>query len=239
MAARSLALFTETGRWIFPPRWPVVRANNEIHPSARVGLLRRFHHALGKLAHAIRIVNTIYWAPMPLKPRSYYDRGVAVKPGVPGSGDLLIIPGPFGLRWRGRLTPRMEGGELASYDLPTAYRVKRWLLIRRRASAERSLSSFSLTALRSGTLRAPLLQGGLERLFTLLIVLRGAAAGTGTNSVTLPRGRCVRRYMPRLKPATAAENGLWGDASGTPIRADDLMKRAAPPRWNYPTTSAA
>ena len=73
------------------------------------------------------MVNTIYWATDdPQRPRSY-DHGTLVRKGAPGSGDLLMIPGPFGLRWAGRLIPRLETGEFAHQDLPSAYRVQRWI----------------------------------------------------------------------------------------------------------------
>lgn len=37
-----------------------------------------------------------------------------------------MITGPLGLRYFERLAPRSETGELASYDPPSKYRVKRW-----------------------------------------------------------------------------------------------------------------
>lgn len=74
-----------------------------------------------------RIVNQIYWTTGPLdRPRSY-DHGVSAEVGGGLHGELLMIPGPLGLRYRGRLVPRVETGELATYDRPTPYRVKRWL----------------------------------------------------------------------------------------------------------------
>ena len=38
-----------------------------------------------------------------------------------------MVTGPLGLRFRERLVPRLETGELARYDPPTPYRVQRWL----------------------------------------------------------------------------------------------------------------
>lgn len=75
-----------------------------------------------------RIVNRMFWtAGDPAKPRGF-DTGIDVEPsgGVRGNG-VLMVPGPLGLRFRDRLLPRLETGELASYDLPTAYRVERWI----------------------------------------------------------------------------------------------------------------
>lgn len=74
-----------------------------------------------------RIVNRIYWTTGdPAKPKGF-DHGVAAKGGEGRRGDLLMITGPLGLRYRDRLMPRLETGELAAYDPATAYRVKRWL----------------------------------------------------------------------------------------------------------------
>ena len=74
-----------------------------------------------------RIVNQIYWTTGdPARPRGF-DRGIRATPGGGRRGDLLMITGPTGLRFRDRLVPRLETGELAHYDPPTRYRVQRWL----------------------------------------------------------------------------------------------------------------
>ena len=74
-----------------------------------------------------RIVNQIYWTTGdPAKPRGF-DQGVQATVGGGRQGDLLMVNGPLGLRYRERLLPRMETGELSVYDPPTAYRVERWL----------------------------------------------------------------------------------------------------------------
>ena len=74
-----------------------------------------------------RRVNQIYWTTGdPERPRGF-DRGVEATVGGGRQGDLLMITGPLGLRFRGRLLPRIETGELAVYDPPTAHRVERWL----------------------------------------------------------------------------------------------------------------
>ncbi len=73
-----------------------------------------------------RLLNLIYWCvDDPERPKSY-DEGIPVLPGSQASGDLMMITGPFGLRWAERLKPRLELGELAAADPPTAYRVRRW-----------------------------------------------------------------------------------------------------------------
>ncbi len=74
-----------------------------------------------------KVVNKIYWCTGSSdKPRSF-DRGIEARVGGGVQGDLLMITGPLGLRYRDRLMPRMESGEVAVYDLPTPYRIKRWL----------------------------------------------------------------------------------------------------------------
>ena len=74
-----------------------------------------------------RVVNQIYWTTGdPARPRGF-DQGVQATVGGGKQGDLLMINGPLGLRYRERLVPRLETGELSVYDPPTPYRVERWL----------------------------------------------------------------------------------------------------------------
>ena len=73
------------------------------------------------------VVNQIYWcrANADNRPKSF-DHGTEAIAGGGVQGDLLMITGPVGLRFRGRLTPRVETGEIAGYDLPTRDRVRQW-----------------------------------------------------------------------------------------------------------------
>ena len=74
-----------------------------------------------------RIINQIYWTTGdPKKPRGF-DHGVQATVGCGKQGDLLMINGPLGIRYRERLIPRLETGELSVYDPPTPYRVQRWI----------------------------------------------------------------------------------------------------------------
>ena len=74
-----------------------------------------------------RILNQVYWTTGdPTRPKGF-NHGVRAEPGAGKQGDLLMVTGPLGVRFRGRLLPRLETGELAVYDPPTAYRVERWL----------------------------------------------------------------------------------------------------------------
>ncbi len=141
--------------------------NNEITLLRDLGCYADFTMPSGASATQSRIVNSIYWVTDdPLRPRSY-DQGVPVRPGAPGSGDLLMITGPLGLRWSERLKPRLETGEIAHQDLPTAYRVGRWLQLAPRIGDNVFIKLYTHGALERNY-RALLLDGGLDRLFELL-----------------------------------------------------------------------
>jgi hypothetical protein len=129
--------------------------NNEIRLLRELGCYADFTMPCGPRPMQARMINAIYWATDdPRRPKSY-DRGVRVEQGR--EGDLLMISGPFGLRWRER---RFEIGELASYDPPTAYRVRRWLELAPRVGREVFLKLFTHGAQERNA--ACLLGGGLE-----------------------------------------------------------------------------
>jgi len=138
--------------------------NDEITLLSQLGCYADFTMPSGDSPTQSRIVNTIYWCKDdPNRPKSY-DRGAAIKAGDGREGDLLMIPGPLGLRWRGRWQPRMEHGELASYDPATAYRAKRWLDLAPRFGQDIFVKLFTHgTQERHSQL---LLAKGLEQLFT-------------------------------------------------------------------------
>ena len=103
--------------------------NNEIQLLCELGCYADFTLPSAPSATQTSIANTIYWATDdPLKPKSH-DTGIPAIPGAGVRGDLLMVPGPLGLRMfeSGRMLPRIEMGELAGYDLPTRERAKRWL----------------------------------------------------------------------------------------------------------------
>jgi hypothetical protein len=141
--------------------------NNEITLLRDLGCYADFTMPSGNSPTQARTVNTIYWVTDgPSRPRSY-DHGIAVKPGSPGCGDLLMIPGPLGLRWSGRIVPRMETGELASYDLPTRHRVRRWLDVAPRVGSDTFIKLFTHGAQERHS--AVLLgESGFDRLFASL-----------------------------------------------------------------------
>ncbi len=115
-----------------------------------------------------RIVNQIYWTTGdPARPRGF-DQGVEACIGGGHQGDLLMITGPSGLRFRGRLLPRVETGELASYDLPTPYRIQRWLDLAPRLGDDLFLKLYGHTAREDNAaamLGNGITPGGFENLF--------------------------------------------------------------------------
>jgi|HubBroStandDraft_1064217.scaffolds.fasta_scaffold09623_4 hypothetical protein len=100
--------------------------NNEITLLRDLGCYADFTMPSGPSASQARTINHAYWCTDDPSAAKSYDLGVPVREGEGKKGDLLMIPGPLGLRWRQRLVPRMETGELASYDHATPYRVRRW-----------------------------------------------------------------------------------------------------------------
>jgi len=140
--------------------------NNEITLLRDLGCYADFTMPSGASPTQARLINQIYWAVDDAgKPKSY-DTGVPVTPGSKAMGDLLMIPGPLGLRWAQRLMPRIEFSELCSYDPATDYRVSRWLELAPRLGDDIFLKLFT-----HGTQERHsryLLEGGLE--FTLTLI---------------------------------------------------------------------
>jgi len=140
--------------------------NNEITLLRELGCYADFTMPSGASVTQARMVNRIYWAvDDPERPKSY-DTGVPVETGQPGCGDLLIIPGPLGLRWAGHFRPRLESGELSARDPVTAPRVKRWIELGPRIGDQVFLKLYAHGAQEDAS--AYLLGGGLDRIFQLL-----------------------------------------------------------------------
>lgn len=100
--------------------------NDEIQILRDLGCYADFTMPSGNSPSQSRLLNTIYWCiDDPTCPKSY-DEGIAVGPGTDVEGDLLMITGPFGLRWAERLTPKMEIGALTADDPAGPYRIRRW-----------------------------------------------------------------------------------------------------------------
>lgn len=153
------------GDWALDNSLPLGRAcglDNEITLLRSLGCYADFTMPSGASPSQARLVNTIYWAKDdPERPKSY-DTGRPLTPHGP-SGDLLMMVGPLGLRWRDRVVPRMEAGEIAGHDMPAAYRVARWIDIAPRLGEHTFVKLFAHGAqeLNSG----PLLNHGLADLF--------------------------------------------------------------------------
>jgi hypothetical protein len=141
--------------------------NDEIQILAGLGCYSDFTMPSGDSPTQARLVNTIYWCiDDPNRPKSY-DGGVPVIPGGGIEGDLLMIPGPLGIRWRDRFLPRLETGELSGYDVATPYRVKRWVELSPRIGADSFVKLYTHGAQERNS--SALLGGGLGKAFDLLV----------------------------------------------------------------------
>ena len=78
-----------------------------------------------------------------------------------------MIPGPLGIRWRDRLLPRLETGELSGYDMATPYRVKRWVDLSPRIGADSFIKLYTHGAQERNS--SVLVGGGLKAAFDLLV----------------------------------------------------------------------
>jgi len=154
------------GNWALDNSLPGGRwcgLNDEIAILRDLGCYADFTMPSGNSPSQARLVNTLYWCTNdPRRPKSY-DFGQAVVVGGGVEGDLLMIPGPLGLRWAERLLPRMETGELASTDIPTAYRVRRWFDLAPRLGEDVFIKLYTHGAQERNS--SVLLSGALEQLF--------------------------------------------------------------------------
>jgi hypothetical protein len=114
-----------------------------------------------------RIVNQIYWCANNADnlPKSF-DHGIEATAGGGRQGDLLMITGPVGLRFRERLLPRIEVGEISGYDLPSPSRVRRWFDLAPTIGDDLFLKLYTHGAQERNL--EPLLGGGLGNLFQWL-----------------------------------------------------------------------
>jgi hypothetical protein len=158
------------GNWALDNSLPDGRCcglNDEIQILHELGCYADFTMPSGDSPTQSRSVNTIYFCTDdPDRPKSY-DSGVPVIPGGQDQGDLLIIPGPIGIRWRDRLLPRLETGEVAANNLATPYRIRRWVDLAPRIGPDVFIKLFTHGAQDQNS--SALLQGGLEFTFNMLV----------------------------------------------------------------------
>jgi hypothetical protein len=114
-----------------------------------------------------RVINQIYWCTnySGNRPRSF-DQGIEATVGGGTRGDLLMMTGPLGLRFDGRLLPRLETGEIAGYDMPAPSRVRRWFDLAPAIGDDLFLKLYTHGAPERNL--EPLLNGGLVNLFRWL-----------------------------------------------------------------------
>jgi hypothetical protein len=139
----------------------------EIKLLADLGCYADFTMPSGDSPTQARVVNTIYWCKGNANRPKSYDDGVAVTRGGEIEGDLLMIPGPFGIRWQDRIVPRLETGELAGYDLATRYRARRWVDLSPRIGGDAFIKLYTHGAQERNS--SALLDGGLATAFGLLV----------------------------------------------------------------------
>lgn len=140
--------------------------NDEIRILRDLGCYADFTMPSGDSPTQARMVNSIYYCNGdPHRPKSY-DEGVPVTPGG-GEGDLLIVSGPLGMRWRDRLLPRLETGELRFGNVATPYRVRRWVDLSPRIGTDSFIKLFTHGAQERNS--SALLGGVLESGFNLLV----------------------------------------------------------------------
>jgi hypothetical protein len=160
------------------------------------------------------MVNTIYWAKnVPDQPKSH-NRGTPVVPGSACLADLLIVPGPLGMNFRGshRVAPRIETGELAFHDPPVKGRAHSWLKLAPRIGNHIFLKLFTHGAqdlnaqllLGSGLddcfddVRSECAQSGYELYFASAWEMRQAidAVRRGADPIGVAQGTAVEGEVP-------------------------------------------
>jgi hypothetical protein len=157
------------GNWALDNSMPHGRfcgLNDEIQILGNLGCYADFTMPSGDSPTQARLVNTIYFCTDdPDRPKSY-DDGAPVIPGEDVKGDLLMIPGPLGIRWRDRLIPRLETGEVGFNNLATPYRVMRWVDLAPRIGPDAFIKLYTHGAQEKNS--SVLLTDGLETAFNLL-----------------------------------------------------------------------
>jgi hypothetical protein len=167
------------GNWALDNSRPDGRCcglSDEIRVLRHLGCYADFTMPSGDSPTQARLVNTIYYSNGdPDRPKSY-DYGVPVTPGGGVEGDLLMISGPLGVRWRDRWLPRLETGEVRNGNVATPYRVRRWVDLAPRIGTDTFIKLFTHGAQERNS--SALLRDLLESAFNMLVdeaVRRGCA----------------------------------------------------------------
>lgn len=104
--------------------------NNELIVLREEGCYADFTYPAAPDPCQTSTINKIYYAKDdPLRPKSH-DTGVRVKVGGKAVGDLMIIQGPLGFRWRSRkfgVIPRIENSDVRTSCPPTRDRIDSWV----------------------------------------------------------------------------------------------------------------
>jgi hypothetical protein len=140
---------------------------DEIRLLRDLGCYADFTMPSGDSPTQARLVNTIYYCNGHPNRTKSYDDGVPVRPGSGIEGDLLMISGPLGMRWRDRWLPRLETGEIRYGNVATPYRVRRWVELAPRIGADTFIKLYTHGAQERNS--SALLGGELESAFRLLV----------------------------------------------------------------------
>ena len=158
------------GNWALDNSRPDGRCcglSDEIRVLRDLGCYADFTMPSGDSPTQARLVNTIYYCNGdPHRPKSY-DYGAPVTPGGGVEGDLLMISGPLGMRWRDRWLPRLETGEVRYGNLATPYRVRRWVDLAPRIGTDTFIKLFTHGAQERNS--SALLRDVLESAFNMLV----------------------------------------------------------------------
>lgn len=141
--------------------------NDEIRVLRDLGCYADFTMPSGDSPTQARLVNTIYYCNGDPGRAKSYDSGAPVTPGGGVRGDLLMIPGPLGMRWRDRWLPRLETGELRCGNVATPYRVRRWVELAPRVGNDSFIKLFTHGAQDRNS--SALLRDVLESAFNMLV----------------------------------------------------------------------
>jgi hypothetical protein len=140
---------------------------DEIRLLRDLGCYADFTMPSGDSPTQARLVNKIYYCNGDPDRSKSYDDGAPVTPGGGVDGDLLIIPGPLGIRWKDRWLPRLETGELRYGNVATPYRVRRWVDLAPRVGGDSFIKLYTHGAQERNS--AALLRDVLESAFNLLV----------------------------------------------------------------------